>query len=132
MRDKLLVLEQCAKQVGLVINMDKTKIMRIHNQNNEPVSLGSQHLDEVDTFTYLGSVVDVEGGAHSDIVARIKKAQQAYAILNPVWRSSAISANTKLRIFNSNVKAVLLYGAETWRVQKTDIGKFHGLHQPLP
>ena len=121
MRDKLLALEQCAKKVGLVINIEKTKVMRIHHQSNDPISLDSRQVDEVGEFTYLGSIIDKEGGAHADICARIKKAQQAYAILNPVWRSTAISTNTKLRIFNSNVKAVLLYGAETWRTQKTDI-----------
>ena len=34
--------------------------------------------------------------------------------------SKQIKTNTKLRIFNSNVKAVLFYGSETWRsAQKT-------------
>ena len=37
-----------------------------------------------------------------------------------MWRAKQIKTNTKLRIFNSNVKAVLLYGSETWRsTQKT-------------
>ena len=36
-------------------------------------------------------------------------------MLRPVWRANSISAKTKLRIFNSNVKFVLLYGSETWR-----------------
>ena len=30
---------------------------------------------------------------------------------------------TKMRIFNTNVKAVLLYGSETWRVTKTNTNK---------
>ena len=37
-----------------------------------------------------------------------------------IWRVKQIKTNTKLRIFNSTVKAVLLYGSETWRsTQKT-------------
>jgi len=35
-----------------------------------------------------------------------------------VWRSKEISLRTKLRIFNTNVETVLMYGAETWRVMK--------------
>ena len=35
-------------------------------------------------------------------------------MLNTVWRSNLIRRKTKLRIFNSNVKSVLLYGSETW------------------
>ncbi|VDP51653.1 unnamed protein product [Schistosoma curassoni] len=32
-------------------------------------------------------------------------------------------SNTKVRIFNTNVKTVLLYGAETWRIKKSIIQK---------
>ena len=34
-----------------------------------------------------------------------------------------MSTNTKVRIFNTNVKTVLLYGAETWRTTKAIIQK---------
>ena len=41
-------------------------------------------------------------------------------MLRKIWRAKRIKINTKLRLFNSNVKAVLLYGAEIWRTtQKT-------------
>jgi hypothetical protein len=43
---------------------------------------------------------------------RIKKAKGTFALLRPLWRSK-ISSNTKLRIFKTNVKSVLLYGCET-------------------
>ena len=35
----------------------------------------------------------------------------------------AISLNTKLRIFNSNIKSVLLYGSETWQLTKALLSK---------
>lgn len=37
-------------------------------------------------------------------------------MLTPVWRGKDLRAATKIRIFNTNVKVVLLYGSETWRV----------------
>nr|KAG5690935.1 hypothetical protein BaRGS_034321 [Batillaria attramentaria] len=40
-------------------------------------------------------------------------------MLKNVWASKVVSIRTKLRIFNSNVKSVLLYGCETWRTTKT-------------
>jgi hypothetical protein len=46
---------------------------------------------------------------------RIGKADFAFVQLYPIWKNSNISRKTKLRIFSSNVKAVLLYGAETWK-----------------
>ena len=36
--------------------------------------------------------------------------------LRPIWNSKALSLKNKIRIFNTNVKSVLLYGSETWRV----------------
>ena len=35
-----------------------------------------------------------------------------------IWTAKESSLKTKLRIFNSNVKTVLLYGCETWRTTK--------------
>jgi hypothetical protein len=49
----------------------------------------------------------------------INKAKGAFAPLRPLWRSKEISRNTKLRIFNTNVKSVLLYGCETWEITQT-------------
>ena len=37
-----------------------------------------------------------------------------------MWKSSNIQGRTKVRIFNSNVLSVLLYGAEWWRITKAD------------
>jgi hypothetical protein len=47
---------------------------------------------------------------------RIGKANSAFVQLYPVWKNSNISRKTKLRIFSSNVKAVLLYASETWKL----------------
>jgi hypothetical protein len=48
----------------------------------------------------------------------MSKANGAFNQLQNVWKSSDISLRTKLRIFNSNVKSILLYGCETWQATK--------------
>jgi len=73
---------------------------------------------EVDEFTYLGSIVSKKEGTDEDIQARIGKATQVFAMLRPIWRSMALTNKTKLRVFGSNVKAVLLYGSEIWRLTR--------------
>ena len=67
-------------------------------------------------FVYLGSNISKDGGSDRDIQVRIGKARTAFTILCPVWKSKTVSRKTKLRIFNTNVKSVQLYGSETWRV----------------
>ena len=39
-------------------------------------------------------------------------------MLKKVWTSKEISTETKMRIFNSNVKSVLFYGCETWKTTR--------------
>ena len=124
MRDKTRALEVLSAKVGLKINATKTKLMRIGTKRGDGVSVAGEPIDEVDEFTYLGSIVSKKGGTDEDIQARIGKARQAFAMLRPIWRSTALTTKTKLRVFGSNVKAVLLYGSETWRLTK-------GLEQKL-
>ena len=40
-----------------------------------------------------------------------------------MWKASKISISTKIRLFNSNVKSVLLYGCETWKTTQGVINK---------
>ena len=77
--------------------------------------IAGERIEEVDEFTYLGSIVSKKGGTDEDIQARIGKARQAFAMLRPIWRSTALTTRTKLRVFSSNVKAMVLSGLETSR-----------------
>ncbi|VDO95649.1 unnamed protein product [Schistosoma margrebowiei] len=69
------------------------------------------------------NIIDGQGGSDSDVKARIGKARFAFLQLKNIWNSKQLSTNIKVRIFNINVKAVLLYGAETWRTTTTTIKK---------
>jgi len=122
-QDKVTALDTTARRVGLRISQEKTKLLRTNNQQEAPVTISGKAVEDVSEFVYLGSKISQTGGTDEDIKARIKKARQAFAILKPVWRTNAISTTTKLRIFNSNVKSVLLYGSETWRVINTSSSK---------
>ena len=63
--------------------------------------------------------MDELGGTDADIEARISKARNAFVSLGKVWKDRSITTRTKCRLFNSNVKSVLLYGCETWKLTKT-------------
>lgn len=116
MREKLLALSDVAKKVGLKINEAKTKEMVLNVHGGESFEINGRRIERVDSFVYLGSMVNPEGGAEDDAKTRIRKANGVFSQLYAVWRNNKISKQTKLRIFNSNVKSVLLYGCETWKV----------------
>jgi hypothetical protein len=77
------------------------------------LQVNGDDIEAVEEITYLGSVVTRDGGSAEDVRARIRKANAAFIQLYPVWRAREITTTNKLRIFGTNVKAVLLYGCET-------------------
>jgi hypothetical protein len=53
-------------------------------------------IEEVGSFVYLGSVVSVNGGTVEDIDSRIKKANDVFVQLYPVWRNHNITKGVKI------------------------------------
>jgi len=114
-----------------MINVNKTKEMCTALNSKEPLRIYNETTERVTQFTYLGSIIDNAGGTEADIMARIRKAQIAFSALNKIWQSTTYSAQTKLRIFNTNVKAVLLYGCETWKNLKYITTKLQIINKSL-
>ena len=113
LQDKVNALSKAAQHVGLRISQDKTKLLRTNNQQEAPVTIEGTAVEDVSEFVYLGSKISKTGGTHQG-----QDQGSPASLRHPATRmeSTAISIKTKLRVFNSNVKAVLLYGSETWKV----------------
>nr|KAG5708629.1 hypothetical protein BaRGS_034846 [Batillaria attramentaria] len=77
MQDKTTCLEATSAGTGLKINRRKTELMKINTTANTPVTVGGEPIREVESFVYLGSVVDGQGGTDRDVTARIGKARAA-------------------------------------------------------
>ncbi|VDP35281.1 unnamed protein product [Schistosoma margrebowiei] len=110
---KTASLAAVSASVGLNIHKGKTKVLKFKTENSNPITLNAETLEDVESFTYLGSIIDKQGGSDADVKARIGKARVAFLQLKNIWNSKQLLTNIKVRIFNTNVKAVLLYGAET-------------------
>nr|XP_021199035.2 LINE-1 retrotransposable element ORF2 protein [Helicoverpa armigera] len=118
MQAKLDDLQREAMETGLKINTRKTQEMRCGVTCSLPLLIGTEGVERVHKFTYLGSVVSETGGTEEDITSRIAKGRATFAQLRPVWQSRKLTRRVKLKIFRSNVKTVLLYGCETWKATK--------------
>ncbi|VDO83160.1 unnamed protein product [Schistosoma curassoni] len=79
-------------------------------KNTNPITLDGEALQ---TSNYLLSIIDEHGRSDADVKERIRKARAAFLQLKNIWKSKQLSTNCKVIIFNTNVKTVLLYGAET-------------------
>ena len=67
--DKARALEVQSAKVGLKINAIKSKLMHMGTKCGDGVSVAGEPIDEVDDFTYLGSIVSKKGGNDEDIQA---------------------------------------------------------------
>ncbi|VDP21823.1 unnamed protein product [Schistosoma margrebowiei] len=49
--------------VGLNVYSRKSKIFKYNTENTKPITLDSKTLEDVESFTYLGSIIDEQGGS---------------------------------------------------------------------
>jgi len=85
-------------------------------------------VEPTDCFTYLGSQIYSSCRSSIEIFRRIGNASNVMGRLTNVWRQSKLSLSTKMRLYNALVKTVLLYGAETWTILKSDEQKLEAFH----
>ena len=122
-------LNEEARRVGLKIKDEKIKATRIKARNQEKVIINGQDIEDVDEFVYLGAKFCKEGGGMKVSKSRLSKARGAFNKLKKkIWVSNNISRKTNLRLYNTLIVLVLLYGSETWEMNKGDdkaVNVFH-------
>ena len=103
-REKLSHLHHASELVGQRLNKQKTKILRINADTDEPVTLEVEELEEVESYTYLGKVVGKQERTDTDVKSGIGKTQEPFIMLKKVWNCRKIGdASTKVRLFDSGV-----------------------------
>ena len=114
----LEALHEEAKPLGLKVSWIKTKIQVFGNLLDEAarsVRVCGENVEILDSFTYLGSEVHSGGGSEHEVLRRIGKAHGVMESLNSsIWRCRYLCRRTKIRVFETLVLPVLLYGCETW------------------
>jgi hypothetical protein len=58
--------------------------MKINAKRKQSIKIKDTNLEEVEEFTYLGSIVNIEGGTGADVKNRINKARVIVNILGKV------------------------------------------------
>ena len=115
-----------ARRMGLVVNEDKTKYMKTGGATQEDVVyIGGQRFAVVDSFVYLGALVRADGDISESIKARITSANRCFYGLVRHLRSKLLTKETKLHIYKTIIRPVLLYGSETWPLTRSDENLLH-------
>ena len=125
-QDKTDKVDKTARSVGLKIHPNKTKIMKAKNRSNRKIEIRGQELEEVEHFKYLGSYISADSDIEKEISSRIGQAASAFNKLQRIWKSTILSNSTKIKIYKSNVRSVLLYASETWRTNQKIESRLRG------
>ena len=107
---------------GLKINSNKTETM-VCSGVEESISIVDNKgnlLKQVETFRYLGSVLNAKGGCEEEVRQRIKSAWMKWKDLSGVLCDKKMPVRIKGKVYKTVIRPVLLYGAETWALKRRE------------
>jgi len=87
------------------------------------IKVQGQDVMVVEEFVYLGSLIHSSTGSTCDIT---RAAMQS--LENQIWRSR-LAISTKLKMYNTCILPIFLYGSDCWAISKTDARKIDALDQ---
>lgn len=108
-------LQQVLQKHGMSISYAKTKYMMTEPEkdDDEELTVAGQVIEKVRHFNYLGSVICDDGDNMPAVRQNVRKAKASLIKLRPALRSEKLAMRTKLRMVETFIKPVLLYGLET-------------------
>ena len=104
-----------AAKIGLHLKAKKTELMAFNHIDAVIKTLSGSTVKRVDNFKYLGSWME---SSEKDFEVRKALAWSACHKMKNIWKSK-LSRKIKIRIFKATVESVLLYGCQTWTINKT-------------
>jgi hypothetical protein len=106
------------KEVGLEINVEKTKYMLLSRRQNVGQNLdiktANRSFENVSQFKYLGTTVTNPNLIQEEIKRRLNSGNACYHSIQNLLSSRLLPKNLKIRIYKTIILPVILYGCETW------------------
>ena len=104
-----------SRQMGLKMNITKTKVMVV---DNTPINVNNVLIENVSGYVYLGQHYSLkEKNQDKEIQRRIMAGWAAYAKHRDIFKSN-LAICLKRQVYNSRVLPAMTYGAETWTLTK--------------
>ena len=113
-------LNQIKTEYGLTISVQKTKSMAFKGRDPVRTKIVTNYkiTEQVNLFNYLGNMISYEG--ELDIDNKLNNFLKITGILNNVFRPQKTLTKRRIKLYNTVVLLVLLYGSETWTFKAKD------------
>ena len=107
-----------SEKAGLKLNIQKTKIMA-----SGPIAswqIDGVAMETVTDFIFLGSKITADGDCSHEIKRRLFLGRKVMSNLDSIFKSRDITLPTKARLVKAIIFPVVMYGYESWTVQKAE------------
>ena len=127
--NNLNILDEVMAKWSMKVNWGKTKALVVKRGGGScNVSVKGEMVEEVKVMKYLGALFNEEGTCEDEIESRIGATGRTIgALRQEVVDRRELSKTTKLRVYNAIVMPTLLYGSETWTLQKRHMKKLQAV-----
>ena len=111
---------------GLSINISKTKVIVFGSNSRSKIidfKIGNQIIERTDKYCYLGIVIHQNGNFYTALNELRKKALRALYGLKRVIIRKSLSFDALIKLFDSLIKPILLYGCQVIAPHNLDVRK---------
>ena len=82
--------------------------------------IDGETVESVSDFMFLGSTITADGDCSHEIKRRLLLGRKVMTNLDGIFKSRDITLPTKVRLVKAMVFPVVMYGCESWTVQKAE------------
>ena len=110
-------------QFGLIVNENKTKYMKCTRKESQlhKITVGNIQIDQVRSFSYLGTIVNGNNTLEEEIREGIVKGNKAFYANRALFKSKLVSRKSKLKLYWSAIRPFVVYCCETWVLKESII-----------
>ena len=118
LKSLLMKVEEKSEKVGLELNIQKTKIMAYGTITSWEID--GETVEIVTDFIYRGSKITADGDCSHKIKRHLLLGRKVMTTLDSIFKSRDITLPTKVRLVKAMVFPIVMYGCESWTVQKAE------------
>ena len=127
---QVTTLKEGSENNSLSLNANKTKVLifeRDEERTKCKISVTGKILEQVKEVVYLGSMFSRDGRYEMDVERRIAADNRVNGALAVLMRWRNVTTAARLAVYNAVLVPTLLYGSETWVLQKKNERKMNAV-----